>query len=156
MFWLGGLAAWSLGHGGVRALDRAAGWLAKQSSFGAVAALVIVLAGISASGLIVSRATLPALRLLEGYCARPACLGRPLTASTAQLRSPIGWTPTWPRGRTCGLKPAPEAADLTEIYRLEVALHRHPDPPGPFQPTRTRNLLRSAEGRPVPNTGWTP
>ena len=147
VFWLGGLVAWSLGHGGVRALARAAGWLGQQSSFGAAAALVIVLAGVSASGLIVSRATLPALRLLEGYWpARPAWVaayGRHRAAKVAdQVDAELA---AWQDLR---LKRAPEAGDLAEIYRLEVALHRYPDPPGPFQPTRTGNLLRSAEGRP--------
>jgi hypothetical protein len=147
VFWLGGLAAWSLGHGGGRALARAAGWLGRQSSFGAAAALVIVLAGVSASGLIVSRATLPALRLLEGYWpARPAWVAAYRKHRAAKVADQVDADlATWQELR---LKRAPEAGDLAEIYRLEVALHRYPDPPGPFQPTRTGNLLRSAEGRP--------
>jgi len=112
-----------------------------------VAVLVIALVAVSASGLVVSRATLPALRLLEGYWpARPRLVAAFRKRLTDKVDDQV--TDDLASWQDLRLKENPDGADLAEIYRLELAMHRRPDPPGPYQPTRIGNLLRAAEGRP--------
>jgi hypothetical protein len=147
VFWLGGLLAWSLGNGGLHALARPASWLSKQSGVTQAAVLFAVLAGVSASGLMVARATLPALRLLEGYWpSRPRWIASLRGYLVGRVKKQA--TEDLDRWQELKTKPQPTDDDLAEVSRLELAMHRRPNPPGPYQPTRIGNLLRAAEGRP--------
>jgi len=147
VFWLGGLLAWSLGNGGLQALSRPAGWLSKQGGVTQAALLLVVVAGASASGLVVARLTTPALHLLEGYWpSRPRWIAsRSRYLSSRLKKQAMDDFDRWQK-----LKAAPEHTDddLGETYRLELAMHRRPSLSRPYQPTRIGNLLRAAEGRP--------
>jgi hypothetical protein len=147
VFWLGGLLAWSFGHGGLHSLAEPASWLSKQGSVTQAAVLVVVIAGAGASGLIVTRVTLPVLRLLEGYWPR---WPRWVTKLRRRLTARVSTQATEDLGAWLALrqKAEPSHDDLVEIYHLERVMHRRPDPPGPYQPTKTGNILRAAEGRP--------
>src|SRR3954454_3536944 len=94
VFWTGGatLVWWSRHHDEVQAH----GWLAALRSTGdaiaalpAVAQVLLLLAALfllAVSGLAAERLTLPLLRLLEGYWARPAFLRRRLVDHRRQVR----------------------------------------------------------------------
>jgi hypothetical protein len=147
VFWLGGLLAWSLGNGGLHALARPASWLDKQSGVTQAAVLFTVLAGVSASGLVVARATMPTLRLLEGYWpSQPRWIAslRRYLADRVKKQADRDLD----RWQELKAKPQPTGDDLAEVSRLELAMHWRPKPPIPYQPTRIGNLLRAAEGRP--------
>ncbi len=147
VFWLGGLLAWSLGHGGLHALAEPTRWLSKQASVTQAAVLVVVIAAAGASGLIVTRVTLPVLRLLEGYWPR---WPPPLVKLRRRLTKRVSTQAAEDLDAWLALQQKAERSDddLAEMYRLERVMHRRPDPPGPYQPTRTGNILRAAEGRP--------
>lgn len=71
VFWLGGLAAWAWGHGGgSEGWEEAGTWITDRSSVVQVALAVGALLVVAASGVVVQRLTLPAIRLLEGYWPR--------------------------------------------------------------------------------------
>lgn len=147
IFWLGGLLAWSLGHGGLHSLAEPASWLSKQAGVTQAAVLVVVIAAASASGLIVTRVTPPVLRWLEGYWPRrPRWVNKLRQRLTARVSTQAATDmKTW---LALNQKDEKSDDDLAEINRLERVMHRRPDPPGPYQPTRTGNILRAAEGRP--------
>ena len=57
------------GHGGLHALAEPTRWLSKQASVTQAAVLVVAIASHGTSSLIVTRVTLPVLRLLKGNLA---------------------------------------------------------------------------------------
>jgi hypothetical protein len=151
IFWLGGLLSWTYGHGGAHALSRPATWLSHRSAITQTLALLIVLAGIATSGLIIARLTTPVLRLLEGYWpTRPARLIRWRTGLIERAqRQASDDDAEWQQLMAAIEPPAtPTAAQLARIGALSRAMHRRPDKPALFMPTRIGNILRAAESRP--------
>jgi hypothetical protein len=157
VFWLGGLLAWSAGHGGIHVLSSGpAGWLAGKSGFTQAAALLVVVAGVAASGLVVSRLTMPVLRLLEGYWpARPARLTQIRNALISRRQDKArSQDDAWQELAPQVLPPAtPTPAQLARFAQLSRAIRRRPAVPQLFMPTRIGNLLRAAEARPYAKYG---
>ncbi|MGO8726016.1 MAG: hypothetical protein ACLQK8_04735 [Streptosporangiaceae bacterium] len=156
VFWLGGLLAWSYGHGGIHELTRPATWLGQKSAFTQAVVLVVILAGVAASGLVVSRITMPVLRLLEGYWpVRPARLTRIRNALITGLQEKAATQDAdWQAQAPHVLPPAmPTPEQLARFARLSRAMRRRPLAPYLFMPTRLGNLLRAAETRPFVKYG---
>jgi hypothetical protein len=156
VFWLGGLLAWSYGHGGIHRLIVPATWLGRQSTPAQVAILLVIGFGIAASGLVVSRLTTPMLRLLEGYWpGKPARLTTLRNNLITRLQNKAeaderAWQELAPRV----LPPAtPTPEELAQFARLSRAIYRRPSATDQFMPTRVGNLLRAAETRPYAKYG---
>jgi hypothetical protein len=156
VFWLGGLLAWSYGHGGIHMLIVPTAWLAHKSAPTQVAILLTIGFGIAASGLVVSRLTTPVLRLLEGYWpGKPARLSKIRHNLITRLQNKAemdehAWQKLAPRV----LPPAtPTPGELAEFARLSRTIHRRPSATKLFMPTRIGNLLRAAETRPYVKYG---
>lgn len=152
VFWLGGLLAWIRSRGGFHALKEQADWLAKQSVPAQITIVLIVLLGVSASGVIIERLTTPVLRLLEGWywpCflkpLRQKLVERRKTKVEEQLRRYQELSPAVVAGTA-----SPE--ERTEHGRLTMLQRRSPSP-APDMPTRIGNTLRAAETRPVDKYG---
>ncbi len=151
VFWLGGLLAWTYGHGGAHALSRPAAWLSHESAITQTLALFIVLAGIAASGLIVTRLNTPVLRLLEGYWPTgSARLTRWRTSLIERAQDQARDDDAEWQQLMAAIEPpaTPTAAQLARIAALGRAAHRRPDQPALFMPTSIGNILRAAESRP--------
>ncbi|WP_131786764.1 hypothetical protein, partial [Protofrankia symbiont of Coriaria ruscifolia] len=152
LFWLGGLAAWTHHHGGLRTLDTHTGWLDRQTPAVQTATILTALLTITASGIVVDRLTTPTLRLLEGYW--PSWTGplrRRLTDTLARRAAAdaAAWQQAYSRIHTA----APTAADLAVYTRLDRRRRRRPASAGYFLPTPIGNILRAAERRPVDKYG---
>jgi hypothetical protein len=155
LFWVGGLLAYLLGHGGFKALDRPVHWVAAQSGVAQVALLAAALAGIAASGAVVQRLTLPTLRIMEGYW--PQWLGflrRPLVHRREKQLGKLA--DAW--GELAARVDANEAtADERASYnRLDQRLRHVPSVSERVMPTRVGNALRAAESRPYDRYGLDP
>jgi hypothetical protein len=151
VFWLGGLLAWSYGHGGIHALNEPASWLSGKSTLTQAVTLLVIIFGVSASGLVVSRLTTPVLRLLEGYWpTRPARLTRMRNARITKTQKKAAAEDKEWQALTDQIQPpaTPTPQQLASIARLDRASHRRPDQPNLFMPTRIGNILRAAETRP--------
>jgi hypothetical protein len=151
VFWFGGLLAWTFGHGGIHALNQPASWLSHKSALTQAVAVLVILLGVAASGLVVGRLTTPVLRLLEGYWpAKPARLikmrDRLIEKAQQKATDDEG---KW-QALTKQTQPPATATpqQLADIARLDLARHRRPDQPNLFMPTRIGNILRAAETRP--------
>jgi hypothetical protein len=156
VFWLGGLLTWSAGHGGIHVLSGPAGWLAGKSAFTQAAALLVVVSGVAASGLVVSRLTTPVLRFLEGYWpARPARLTQIRNALITRLQDRArSQDEAWQELAPQVLPPATPTPDqLARFARLSRGIRRRPAARQLFMPTRIGNLLRAAETRPYAKYG---
>jgi hypothetical protein len=151
VFWLGGLLAWAYGHGGLHRLSTPPGWLSGQSAPLQVAALIGILAGVIATGVIVQRLTTPVLRLLEGYWPRWLAPLRRRLISHAQDRARADVDSVQSLASHV-LPPAdPNAAteeQRSAFARLDQRQRRRPQAPNRLQPTRIGNLLRAAEAWP--------
>ncbi|WP_018504722.1 hypothetical protein [Parafrankia discariae] len=155
IFWLGGLAAWTLGQGGPHALSRPARWLDQQTAPTQLAVILMVLLAVSASGVIVSQAATPVLRLLEGYWpgwTEPVRRRLVHRAVTRAADDSAAWQTAYARVHPPATPTSKEVADYT---RLERRLRRRPSPatPGYFLPTSIGNILRAAERRPLNKYG---
>ena len=154
VFWVGGLLAWAIAHGGVRGLDGPERRLAGYSAPGQVAALLVALLLVAASAIVVRRLTFPVLRLLEGYWPWP----------TGPLRD---------RLIISGARRAEAARDeFQKLYgpvhdgtatrrqreryvRLDTRLRQMPTT-ARLLPTPIGNILRAAESRPADKYGLDP
>ncbi len=152
LFWVGGLLAYLLGHGGVKALHRPVSWFTGQSGVVQAVLLGAALAGIAGSGAVIQRLTLPVLRAMEGYW--PSWLDflrgpliRPRAAQLDKLAS------TW--GKLAAKVDGEEATadDRARYNRLDQRLRHMPSVPGRLMPTRVGNVLRAAESRPYDKYG---
>ena len=155
-FWLGGLLAWSSAHGGLHALTIPAAWLDRKSALTQVVVLLIIIFGLTASGLVVNRLTMPVLRILEGYWpARPARLQQIRRDLVTRLQNKAKIEEDAWQELTAQIQPpaTPTAEQLASIARLDRRRHRRPDAPNLFMPTRIGNLLRAAETRPYARYG---
>ncbi|GAA1932317.1 hypothetical protein [Streptantibioticus ferralitis] len=146
IFETGGVLAWALRHGGLRALTRKLDAFAAHPAGGQLLALAILVVVTATLGLVVERLTLPVLRLLEGYW--PKACGRVrdhLAERFAQrerqlLKDFRSVAEAVEQGR-------PTSQQRAEHVRLTRAASRLPGM-GRHQPTRVGNILRAAEARP--------
>jgi hypothetical protein len=153
VFWLGGLAAWTVHRGSLAAVTRQLGWLDRQAAGVQVAVLLIVLLALAGSGIVVGGLASPVLRLLEGYWPRWA---NPLRLRLARrlAERAAAEAPAWQKAYERVQPPAdPTAEDLAFYARLERRRRRCPSSPGYFLPTPIGNILRAAERRPFDKYG---
>ncbi|GAA4472685.1 hypothetical protein [Phytohabitans houttuyneae] len=151
VFWLGGLLAWAHHRGGLDGLPGEA-WFTGQTSPVQVAAILIALLGVAASGALVERTATPVLRLLEGYW--PAW-SRPLRRRLCDTlaRRAAAETDAWQRAHARLHSTDPTADDFATYARLERRRRRRPAAPAYFMPTPIGNILRAAERRPADKYG---
>src|SRR5262249_11909293 len=129
-FWLGGLLAWSYGHGGLHALNGLATELAQKSVLTQAVRLLVIIFGIAASGLVVNRLTPPILRLLEGYWpAKPARFTqiRNIRITRLQKRAKADDDAWQKLTSQIDQTATPTSEQLASIARLDRARHRRPD-----------------------------
>lgn len=153
VFWLGGLLAWALGHGGFSSLKKPADWLAHQPAPTQLALVLAVLLGVAASGVVVQSLTTPAIRAMEGYW--PGWLEpiRNLLLKRMARRAEKD-DKRWQELAERVLPPAqPTGPDMAAFVRLEQRLHRRPAKPEQLMPTALGNTLRAAESHPVDKYG---
>jgi len=145
VFWLGGLAAWTVHQGSLAAVTRQLGWLDRQGAGVQVTVLVTVLLALAGSGIVVGELAAPVLRLLEGYWPRWADPLR-LRLSRRLAERAAAEAPAWQKAYE-RVQPSadPSAEDLAVYARLERRRRRHPSSPG--------NILRAAERRPFDKYG---
>jgi hypothetical protein len=154
VFWVGGLLAWAIAHGGLRGLDVPERHLARYTTPGQLAVLAAALSLVAASAIVVRRLTFPVLRLLEGYWPWPAGPLRDQLIAAGerraeaarreiqQLAGPVnGGTAT--RGQR------------DRYVRLDLRLRRQPTA-ARLLPTPIGNTLRAAESRPADKYGLDP
>jgi hypothetical protein len=153
VFWLGGLAAWTVHRGSLAAVTRQLGWLDRQGAGVQVAVLLTVLLAVAGSGVVVGGLAAPVLRLLEGYWPRWADPLRLRLARRLAERA-AAEAPAWQKAYERVQPPAdPTAEDLAVYARLERRRRRRPSSPGYFLPTPIGNILRAAERRPFDKYG---
>ena len=153
VFWLGGLAAWTVHRGSLAAVTRQLGWLDRQGAGVQVTVLVTVLLAVAGSGVVVGELATPVLRLLEGYWPRWADPLRLRLARRLAERA-AAEAPAWQKAYERVQPPAdPTAEDLAVYARLERRRRRRPSSPGYFLPTPIGNILRAAERRPFDKYG---
>jgi hypothetical protein len=152
-FWAGGLIVWISHHpDGWAAVERTVRrWPGLiQASAGVVAISLLAL-----SALVMQQATVPVLRLLEGYW--PRWLGpvrkRLVDRQLLRLRSA--------EARFADLRRRyeqdPDSFEIgAELVRLEHELRRYPAVPGRCMPTTLGNILRAAETAPLDKYGLDP
>ena len=153
VFWLGGLAAWTVHQGTLAAVTRQLEWLDRHGAGVQVAVLLTVLLGLVGSGIVVGEMAGPVLRFLEGYWPRWADplrlrLARRL-ADRATAEAPA-WQKAYERVQPSA---RPTAEDLAVYARLERRRRRRPSSPSYFLPTPIGNILRAAERRPLDKYG---
>ena len=153
VFWLGGLAAWTVHQGSLAAVTRQLGWLDRHGAGVQITVLVTVLLAVAGSGVVVGGLATPVLRLLEGYWPRWADpLRLRLTRRLAERAA--AEAPAWQKAYERVQPPAdPTAEDLAVYTRLERRRRRRPSSPGYFLPTPIGNILRAAERRPFDKYG---
>jgi hypothetical protein len=153
VFWLGGLLAWALGHGGLGSLKEPVGWLARQPAATQLAVILTALLGVAASGVVVQSLTAPAIRAMEGYW--PGWLGpaRDMLVKRMARRAERD-DKLWQELAERVLPPSrPTGPDLAAFVRLERRLHRRPAKTEQLMPTALGNILRVAESRPADKYG---
>jgi hypothetical protein len=154
VFWVAGLAAWCLGHGGLHALSALPASFDKKPALVQAVLLAALLTAIAASGLVVERFTLPVLRLLEGYWPgwgwvsqlRSRLIARGQRKAAVELEA---WQSLM---RQPDLTPDQRA----RMARLDEARYRRPADPAQFMPTPIGNILRASELRPFSKYGLDP
>ena len=153
VFWLGGLLAWVIGHGGFHALKAPADWLGKQPGPTQIAIVLAALLGVAASGVVVGRLTTPVLRLMEGYWPRFLdVVGRSLTKRVATKAESIRTEFQKVAGPVLTGNPPPTPQQRADYTRLTQQWRRLPGS-GRYLPTRIGNTLRAGESRPVDKYG---
>jgi hypothetical protein len=153
VFWVGGLLAWALGHGGFSSLKEPADWLARQPTPTQLALVLAVLLGVAASGIVVQSLTTPAIRAMEGYW--PSWLEPIRNVLVKRMaRRAEKDDKRWQELAERVLPPArPTGPDMAAFLRLEQRLHRRPAKTEQLMPTALGNTLRAAEGHPVDKYG---
>jgi hypothetical protein len=153
VFWIGGLFAWLIGRGGFHALKGPAGWLARQPGPTQIAVIIAILLGVAASAVVVNRATLPVLRLMEGYWPRSLDgVRKPLVDRVGRQAESIKIEFRAVAKPVLTGDPPPTPAQRARYIELSQRWRRLPGP-GRYQPTRIGNILRAGESRPVDKYG---
>jgi len=154
VFWVGGLLAWAIAHGGVRGLDGPERRLAGYSAPGQVAALLVALLLAAASAIVVRRLTFPVLRLLEGYWPWPAGPLRDRLITSGARRAEAARDEFQ---KLAGLVHDGTATrrQRDRYVRLDTRL-RHMPTTARLLPTPIGNTLRAAESRPADKYGLDP
>jgi hypothetical protein len=153
VFWLGGLLAWMIGYGGFRALKAPADWLAKQPTPTQLACILTILLGVAASGVVVTRLTLPVLRLMEGYWPRFLdAVRKPLVERASRRAESIKSEFQSVAGPVLGGNPPPTQQQQDRFIELGRRWRRYPGADR-YQPTRVGNTLRAGESRPAEKYG---
>ncbi len=152
VFWLGGLLAWISGANGLSGLRRAADWAGRQSAPAQVVVIIAALAAVGASGVIVQRLAVPALRVIEGYWPRgfgglSRWRAKTITGKVKDLDNRFQEL----AGPVLETKDA-TAEQRAEFVQLDRRLRRLPTD-GDYLPTRTGNILRAGERRPEDKYG---
>jgi hypothetical protein len=153
VFWVGGVLAWVVGSGGFRALRKPASWLAAQPGPTQIALIIAAALGIAASGLVVSRLTMPVLRLMEGYWPRfLEGARRPLVERARRRAESINAEFQVVAAAVLSANQPPTAEQEASYISLSRRKRRFPGS-GRYQPTRIGNTLRAGEGRPAEKYG---
>ncbi|MCZ4510745.1 hypothetical protein O3Q52_21645 [Streptomyces sp. ActVer] len=154
VYWVGGLLAWVLGHGGTQSLEPTADWLKQQPAVAQAVLVLSGLVGVAGTGLAVERLTRPCLTLLEGYWpnrprrllrARSKMVDRATAKRTAALNRMQELA-----GAVHTMTATPAQRD--EYVRMDLTLRRIPGGPQ-VMPTRIGNVLRAGETRPIDKYG---
>jgi hypothetical protein len=153
VFWLGGLAAWTVHQGSLDAVTRQLGWLNRQGTGIQVAVVLAVLIAVAGSGIVIGELAAPVVRLLEGYWPRwadPLRLRLARRLAERAAAEAAAWQKAYER-----VQPSadPTAEDLAVYTRLERRRRRRPSSPAYFLPTPIGNILRAAERRPFDKYG---
>jgi len=156
VFWLGGLAAWTVHRGSLPAVASQLAWLDRQGTGVQVAALLAALLALAGSGIAVGSLAATVLRLLEGYWPRWAAPVRLRLARRLAERA-AREAPAWQKAHARVQQPGDFTAEDLAVYaRLERHRRRRPSAPAYFQPTPIGNILRAAERRPLDKYGLDP
>jgi hypothetical protein len=151
LFWLGGLLAWAHSKGGLHSLRIPLDWLAREPGLVQLVTLAVILGGIVASSIVITRLTMPVLRFAEGYwppflnrlrrwlVGRVAERAAVMESHFQDLAGPVA-------------DGTASAQQQAEYVRLDRKRRRLPEL-GRYQPTRLGNIMRAAEGRPVAKYG---
>lgn len=155
VFWLGGLLAWTYGHGGWGHLAASTHWLTRLSTTGQVATALAALIGVAGSGVIVTRFTFPVLQILEGYWPRFCGPLRRLVIVRVVIPAADRDMKKWKKLAPLILdSPSKVTAEqLAEFARADLRRRRRPAQPPEYMPTRTGNILRAAETWPAHKYG---
>jgi hypothetical protein len=145
VFWAGVGLVWAAGHGGWGAIGRQLGRLDGQKAGTQVAVLAAGLVVVAASALLVSRMTLPVLRLIEGYWPRPLSRLRELAVRRREARIEA-WEAEWQSLATRLDGPDASRPDAQLFVRLDERLHYVPGRASRRTPTRVGDALSAAEG----------
>jgi hypothetical protein len=150
-FWLGGLLAWVASRRGFAALREPVDWFSAQAAPVQIALAAVGLLAVAASGIVVERLTVPALRLVEGYW--PAWL-EPVRWRLADrfARRAEAVEDAFQKLAGPVIDGTATAEQKAEHVRLTHAWRQLPGP-GRYQPTKVGNILRAAESRPVDKYG---
>ena len=155
-FWTVGLVVWMSSYGGgTSPVEWMQGWFDGLSSEAAVIALAVAgLFVVAGSGSIVEGATIPILRLLEGYWPSwTRALREPMVKRQAARRARLDEDWLALAGRASDPEAPPEVR--ARYVELEEILRRFPAEKD-LLPTRVGNTLRAAERRPRDRHGLDP
>ena len=156
VFWLGGLAAWTVHQGSLTAATHQLQWLDRRGAGVQITVLLAVLLALAGSGIVVGGLAVPVMRLLEGYWPRwadPLRLRLSRRLAERAAAEAAAWQKAYER-----VQPSadPTAEDLAVYTRLERRRRRRPSSPAYFLPTPIGNILRAAERRPLDKYGLDP
>jgi hypothetical protein len=151
LYWAGVMLTWIYAYGQTPISRRGllgaiTSWSRSIGHLPAAALIILTIAAlfvVTASGLVLQRASLPALRILEGYW--PSWLSRLQGWSSRRLSDRIDRDVR--RLRELGIGPLPQK-ETAERGRLERRRRRAPVDPALRMPTRAGNILRASESRP--------
>jgi hypothetical protein len=152
IFWLGGVLAWALDHGGWAAFKRPNDWVGRQPGVVQAILLVVALLAVAASGVLVDRFTGRALALLEGYWPAPLGPLRRWLVARADTRMTADESAF---ARLAGLVHDGTATPQQrgQYVRIDQRNRRRPPARARLMPTRIGNVLRAAETRPIDKYG---
>jgi hypothetical protein len=155
VFWLGGLLSWAISRGGWGHLTPLTRWLTKLSTVAQIAAVLCALLLVAGSGVVVARLTFPVLRILEGYWPRCFKVLRRVILSRIVTPAAAADIEKWEALSLKVLESPLQATaeQLAEFVRIDSRMHRRPISKTDYMPTRTGNILRASENRPLHKYG---
>jgi hypothetical protein len=147
VYWLGAVAAWLIGHGGLRALEQPLDRLAARPAPVQVAVLIAALLAVTGSGVVVQALTQPVIRAMEGYWPRWLSRLRAVLVHRAERRYQAD------ERRWNELSGGPAGMQDAGLARLDQRLRRRPENRDLLMPTTVGNILRAAESHPADKYG---